>query len=317
MGTRPGLPCPWGQGDVLLAGRSAKGTTFKYTAAAAPPPGSRPAALAGGAAEVVFPYTVTGEPLASPAGEFLLPCFSEKSFISPISMKRGSSQILSEQPSTGGAGAGDGAQLRAYPKHRGGGGVRAWFLASKSLRADGAASDGCTQRSKSFGSPPTPACTYTLPLPALIPSGAERVPGSFGLLPQASERLLCLHHRGGSCQGSLKVPPAGFGPGTLCRPLGLQWEAIDNLARAEERVGNREQPPGNGRHAIPCRLVAPLTQVSPCPCPPGAVLHIGVLHVVSGSVSSSLGAAPELLGPAAGEPLCQMELGVRNPLMES
>lgn len=191
--------------------------------------------------------------------------------------------------------------------------------------------------------PPTPACTYTLPLPALIPSGAERVPGSFGPLPQASQRLLCLHHRVRSCQGSLKAPPAGFGPGALrggccgtgehragptcrvcllsaqlrgclqpscpsaallCRPLGLWWGAVDNLARAEERVRNREQPPGNGRHAIPCRLAATLTQVSPCPCPPGAVLHIGVLRVIS----------TELPGPAASEPLCQTELGVRNLL---
>ena len=70
-GTRPGLLCPWGQGNVLLACRSGKGITFKYAAAVAPLPGPRPAALAVGAAEVAFPYTVTGE--------FLLPSVSEKS----------------------------------------------------------------------------------------------------------------------------------------------------------------------------------------------------------------------------------------------
>lgn len=71
----------WGsQRNVPLACRSGRDITFTYAAAAvAPPPGSRPAASAVGAVEVAFPYTVTGEPLASLAGEFLSPSVSEKS----------------------------------------------------------------------------------------------------------------------------------------------------------------------------------------------------------------------------------------------
>ena len=62
--------------------------------------------------------------------------------------------------------------------------------------------------------PPRPAHTL-FPPPALIPPSMEWAPGSFGPLLRASERPLCLLCRVGLCRGSLKVPPAGFGPSTL------------------------------------------------------------------------------------------------------
>lgn len=71
-----------------------------------------------------------------------------------------------------------------------GGGSTQQCLASESLQADGAVSDGCRKRTKCFGSPRTPACTHVFSPPALIPPSAEQAPGSFGPLLWASERPL-------------------------------------------------------------------------------------------------------------------------------
>lgn len=61
------------------------------------------------------------------------------------------------------------------------------------------------------------------------PTQCGWAPGSLGSLRRASERLLCLFHGVGSCQGSSGVPPATFSPGPL-------------LGGCHGRAGHRAEP---------------------------------------------------------------------------
>lgn len=225
---------------------------------------------------------------------------------------------------------GNGAQLRAPPENRGGVHVRC--LASKSLQAAGAASDGCTERTERLGSPP-PRWHIRAPPASIHPT--QRGAGAWGLwappvgkreaavpppwggsMPRGFEASSGCHGGAGYLQGlpgtgsAPRVPPTAqtLQQGSFAVLLSCGGDTGHEI-RAEggnQYMEESRSVPGTGsspwsRHAMPRGLAAALAQVSPRPCPLGCCPARPLPQ--RDSVSPLPGAVPELPGPAARKPV--------------